>query len=266
VSRGAGTADDPVATQTEAVVGVLDVALPARQVLAVARYGSAVTGGLRPDSDLDLFGVLARRLTDDEKRALVTGLVPISSRAERPASWRPVELTLVVHDEVRPWRYPPRFEFQYGEWLREDLVGGNLAPWPALNPDVALLLAMVRARCVAVRGAHPAELFDPVPQQDLVRAIVDELPSLMADLESDTRNVLLTLARMWITVATGEITSKDAAAAWALERLPAARLVLERARAGYLGVVDDRWDDASAVRSAAEAMRDRIWSAAAPSP
>jgi hypothetical protein len=117
-----------------------------------------------------------------------------------------------------------------------------------------------------VRGPYPAELFDPVPQQDLVRAIVDELPSLMADLESDTRNVLLTLARMWITVATGEITSKDAAASWALERLPAARDVLERARAGYLGIVDDRWDDASAVRSAAEAMRDRIWSAAAPSP
>jgi hypothetical protein len=51
---------------------------------------------------------------------------------------------------------------------------------------------------------------------------------------------------MWLTVATGRIASKDAAATWALERLPAAsRVALERARGGYLGSVEDRWDDGS---------------------
>jgi hypothetical protein len=59
--------------------------------------------------------------------------------------------------------------------------------------------------------------------------MADELPSLVADLESDTRNVLLTLARMWTTVATGRIVSKDAAAAWALERLPPSARARSRA-------------------------------------
>jgi hypothetical protein len=265
VSDAAGTAGDPVAAQTDAVVSALEAALPPAVLVGLALYGSAVTGGLRPDSDLDLFGVLSRRLTDDEKRDLVSGLTPISSRQDRPISWRPVELTLVVRHEVRPWRYPPRFDFQYGEWLRDQLVAGDLAPWPPVNPDVAVLLTMVRATGVPVRGPQPADLLDPVPHGDLVRAVADELPPLLADLEADTRNVLLTLARMWVTVATGRITSKDDAANWAAERLaPWERALVERARDGYLGTVDDRWEEMDVARATAETLAGRIRAGARP--
>lgn len=69
------------------------------------------------------------------------------------------------------------------------------------------------------------------------------MPDLLAELDTDTRNVLLTLARIWTTLATGEIRSKDAAADWALARLPAGhRPVLAHARAVYLGDEDERWD------------------------
>jgi streptomycin 3"-adenylyltransferase len=96
-----------------------------------------------------------------------------------------------------------------------------------------------------VFGPPPAEVLDAVPHDDLVRAIVDGIPDLLDDLGPDTANVLLTLARIWTTVATGEIRAKDAAADWVLERLPAEhRPVLERARAVYLGdAEDERWDD-----------------------
>ena len=258
---------DAVRLQSDAVVGVLDAVLDAGTLVGAARYGSSVVGGLRPDSDLDLFGVLARRLTDDEKRALVAALVPISWRPLRPVGWRPVELTLVVRDDVRPWRYPPRFDFQYGEWLRDELVSGDLAPWPSTNPDVAMLVTMVRASSVALRGPHPAELLDPVPHADVVRAILDELPSLWADLDTDTRNVLLTLARMWFTVVTGEIAGKDAAASWAGERLsPASAELVERARNGYLGSIEEKWDDVQAARATADELADRIRQAGSVAP
>lgn len=259
MSRGEGGPGDPVEEQTDAVLRVLDAVLPAGALVAAARYGSAVDGGLQPDSDLDLFGVLDRRLTDKEKRGLVAGLVPISVRPARPRTWRPVELTLVVHHEIRPWRYPPRLDFQYGEWLRESLVGGNLAPWPPTNPDVAVLVAMVRGAGRPLRGPAPVDLLDPVPRADVTRAMLDELAPLVDDLGSDTRNVLLTLARMWSTVVTGEIRNKDAAASWAIERLPAVhRPLLERARAAYLGETDDHWHDPASVGSVADALVDRI--------
>jgi len=70
------------------------------------------------------------------------------------------------------------------------------------------------------------------------------IPDLMADLDSDTRNVILTLARVWATLATGEILPKDAAAEWVMARLPAGHEpVLARARAIYLGDAPEQWDD-----------------------
>ncbi|HEX2194563.1 MAG TPA: DUF4111 domain-containing protein, partial [Candidatus Limnocylindria bacterium] len=79
---------------------------------------------------------------------------------------------------------------------------------------------------------------------DLQRAMVEELDGLLADLVPDTRNVLLTLARMWCTLDTGQMRSKDAAAEWAMERLPAGhRAVLERARHGYQAGGDEAWTE-----------------------
>ena len=68
--------------------------------------------------------------------------------------------------------------------------------------------------------------------------------------------MLLTLARIWCTLASGEIRAKDAAAAWALERLSEEhRPALAHARAGYLGAEDDRWDELGGdVRQLAEQM------------
>jgi predicted nucleotidyltransferase len=113
---------------------------------------------------------------------------------------------------------------------------------PAPHPDLAIALAQARAIGVALLGPPPRELLDPVPEADLRRALRDVLPALLADLRGDERNVLLTLARMWHTAATGAFAAKDAAAAWAAARLPT-RLATWLALAGraYVGEIEDDW-------------------------
>jgi streptomycin 3"-adenylyltransferase len=232
---------DPLADQTRAAIAVLTDTL-GDVLLGAYRFGSAEAGGLHPESDLDLFGVIARRTTADERRRLIDRLIPLSRRGQRPAEWRPVELTLVVRDEVVPWRWPPRLDVQYGEWLRAAFDAGELAPWPVENPDVAMLITMVRRHGRSLVGPPADDLLDPVPAADLRRALRDEVEPLLADLEGDTRNVLLTLSRMWLTAATGEMLSKDAAAAWAAARLPeAGASVLRRAADAYLAGGDEGW-------------------------
>ncbi|GAA3142974.1 hypothetical protein GCM10010466_37440 [Planomonospora alba] len=101
-------------------------------------------------------------------------------------------------------------------------------------PDLALLITTVLTGGRALTGPPPAQVLDPVPHADPVRAGVAGVPGLLDDLEDDTRNVVLTLARVWTTLATGEIRPKDAAD-WALTRLPPEhRPVLEHARELYL--------------------------------
>ncbi|MDN3023361.1 aminoglycoside adenylyltransferase family protein [Streptomyces sp. S.PB5] len=206
-------------------------------LLAVHLHGSATLAGLRPHSDLDFMVVVRRPTTRDERRSLVKELLT------RPLGPRPVELIVVVQGDIRPWRYPPTCEFLYGEWLREDYERG-MVPAPEPSPDLAPLLTMTLRGNATVYGPPPAELLDPVPPADLRHAIVEGIPQLIADLDGDTRNVLLTLARIWTTLATGDIRSKDVAADWVLPHLPAEhRPVLAHARAVYLGDEQERWDD-----------------------
>ncbi|MFB4317204.1 aminoglycoside adenylyltransferase family protein [Actinomadura sp. 21ATH] len=225
-------------TQTERVVRLAHEVL-GPNLIGLYRHGSAVLGGLRATSDIDVLAVVRRPVTAGERRALVGGLLPISGMND---PLRPVEFTAVVRSAVRPWRYPPECEFQYGEWLRAEYERGHV-PAPEPGPDLAPLLTMVLAGNSALYGPPPGEVLDPVPHEDLRRGITAGVPELLAELDDDTRNVVLTLARIWTTLATGEIRSKDAAAAWAIAHLPEEhRPVPSHARAVYLGTEAERWD------------------------
>ena len=201
----------------EVVVIVRD--LLGEALIGAYLHGSAVLGGLRPTSDIDVLAVISRPTTEPERHALVDRLLDISGRRARRGPGRPIELTILVQSDVRPWRHPPRVEFLYGEWRRDDYEGGFVPgpePMADLGPEIALTLAGNRS----LAGPPPADVLDPIPDADLRRAITAGVPSLIDDLDSDTRNVLLTLARVWATLETKEISSKDQAAAWALHRVP----------------------------------------------
>lgn len=205
-------------------------------------HGSSVLGGLKPASDVDVLVVSERSMDGQERRVLLDGLLKISGA---PTGARPLELTVVVQSEVRPWRFPPTCDFLYGEWLREDFEA-NGAPQPEPMPDLALLIAMVLAGNRPLTGPPPAQVLDPVPRTDLVRASLEGIPGLLADLDGDTRNVVLTFARIWFTLVTGELGSKDTAADWALAQLPPEhRPVLTHARELYLNrrYSEESWSD-----------------------
>jgi streptomycin 3"-adenylyltransferase len=225
-----------------------------RAPVAAILSGSAVEGGLRPLSDVDLLVVVEDAPDAAARVRLAAALMTVSGRYGAGGSPRPLDVTLVVRGDVVPWRYPPTRAFAYGEWLRAAYEAGA-GPAPGPHPDLAIVLAQARAIGVALLGRPPRELLGPVPEADLRRALRDALPALLADLRGDERNVLLTLARMWHTAATGAFAPKDAAAAWAAARLPADLATwLELAGRAYVGEAEDDWRD-HRVRAAVVAER-----------
>ena len=113
-------------------------------LLGVYLFGSWVTGGLRPDSDIDLLTVTTRSLSLAERQRLVGFLLQFSGRRATVAPGRPLEVTSIVIDDVVPWVYPPACDFLYGEWLRDEFVDGR-TPERRTNPDLAVVLAMLSA-------------------------------------------------------------------------------------------------------------------------
>lgn len=215
-----------------------------KDLLGVYLYGSSVYGGLQKYSDIDLFVVSERATQEQEKKHLAQNLLQISGIYMK-SQQLPIELTLVVKSEINPWHYPPNFDFQYGEWLRKEFENGIIEPWPSkVMPDLALLITQILLAHETLVGAKPNQLLSSVPYSDFILATKAALQSLMADLLNDTRNVLLTSARIWSTLATDTIRSKPVAALWVMNYLPEAyRPVLERARSICIGEVDEYWND-----------------------
>lgn len=234
-------------------------------------HGSAVAGGLRAQSDLDLLAVVARDVSAAERRQLLDALLRLSAHfPPRPGEGRPLELTVMTRPDLRPLADPPRAAFLYGEWLRAGFEAGA-APAPVASADLLLVLAQARQRALSLFGPAAAELLPAIAAADVRRAMRDALPALLADFSGDERNVLLTLARMWRTAVVGDFVGKEVAALWASERLegPIAE-TLRAARAGYLGMAEDDWSGprqaeakAAADRLGAEVRARLAWSPSA---
>ncbi|WP_087107114.1 aminoglycoside adenylyltransferase family protein [Halomonas citrativorans] len=212
-------------------------------IIGIYLFGSAVVGGLRHESDVDILVAVSRPPGLWQRKSLVARLMDVSGAIGNSQTIRPLELTVVTISDVVPWQFPPRAEFVYGEWLRAQFEAGNV-PEPARDPDLAIVLKKVRDNSLSLYGRSAAEVFEPVPMADIQKAIRDSLPSLLNHIEGDERNVILTLSRMWLTAATGNIAPKDVATMWAEQQAPAAHAaLLKYAREGYLGRGNDWWED-----------------------
>lgn len=217
-------------------------------LLGVYLYGSSILGGLQKYSDIDLFVVSNRATIHKEKTKLVTDLLQISG-IYMQSKKLPIKITIVEKSKINPWHYPPKFDFQYGDWLRKEFESGNIEPWPTNEmPDLALLVTQVLLASKTLAGINPEQALCKVPYKDFIIATTDALSNLMSEVDSDTRNVLLTLARSWSTIKTDAIRSKPAAANWAINCLPEKYIhVMKRAKSICTGETEEYWDDIQAL-------------------
>ena len=222
---------DAVEEQSEAAVDAIRRALADAEIVGLYLYGSAVAGGLRPDSDLDLFVVTDRRLTTDEKARIVAGLLPVSGRKTRPPEWRPLEVTVVAQPKVRPWHYPPRVELQFGEWLRDSFLSGAVEPEPAETPGSRRADhdgAAERQGAHRSGGDRPSRRCSagrPRARHARWRAVPDGRPRRRHSQRPPT------LARIWTTVATGRTGPRTRPPSGSCHGCPSHRPTLARCRA-----------------------------------
>lgn len=226
-------------TQINQVISTAE-ALFEVQMLGMYLYGSATMNGLRTHSDIDILIITEWEMSDAARETLTKRLLSVSGRAGC-AGKRPLEVAVVNHNDIVPLRFPLKCEYMYGEWLREEMEAGQY-PQTFLDPDITVLLWQARKSCITLKGAECEKLIPPIPFYEVRKAIQFSLPALISGFTGDERNVLLTLSRMWFTLETEEITSKDIAAEWVIPKLPAKfSPLLHTAKEAYLGNLSDEW-------------------------
>lgn len=182
------------------------------QLTAIYLYGSSILGGLHPDGGLDILIITGEYTAKDMRKELTRRLAAISGEAGNTGR-RTLEVTVVNLNDI------------------------------ADDPETVILLWQARGDSVPLKGPEAAALIPELPAEQIRKAIACFLPELTANVKGNERNVLLTLARMWFTAATGQICTKDTAAAWVLPKLPYHLApLMTTARKAYLGECKDCWD------------------------
>src|SRR5262249_55693684 len=120
-------------------------------LLAVHLYGSALDGGLKPYSDIDLLVTVATAPDAATRQALMFDLLKISAPPGQNKTLRALEVTVVVRSNIVPWLHPARRELQFGEWLRDDIFAGRFEP-AVIDPDLTILLTQARQHSIALTG------------------------------------------------------------------------------------------------------------------
>ncbi|MBL1409045.1 aminoglycoside adenylyltransferase family protein [Sphingobacterium faecale] len=206
-------------------------------LLAIHLYGSAVAGGLKPFSDIDLLVTIDRPMSDDVRTGLMQRFLTCSAQPGTSANKRALEVTVINYSEVVPWKYPPRREMQFGEWLRNDILKG-VVEGAVLDADLCILIKKARISSIPMVGAIASKLFvDDVPNGDFFKTLQSTLSQWNneEDWRGDERNIILTIARIWYSASTGNIGSKEEASGWLMDRIPTNhQFWLAQARRHYL--------------------------------
>ena len=232
-----------ITAQTLAASSILKEILQDK-LLGIYIHGSALGGALKPQSDIDLLTVIKSSLNTEERTKLLAALLQLSGR--HPAqniNERCLEVMFFTQADLTANEFPARADFVYGEWLRDSFEAGEV-PLPNSDPEYTLVLAQAYNEAFSLYGPAAQTLLPYVTSERVKAAMRILLPSLVEALHGDERNVLLTLARMLYTATTGQFTSKDRAAFWAMALLsePSAD-VLSYAVSAYLGAITDNWSE-----------------------
>jgi predicted nucleotidyltransferase len=193
-----------------AVGGYIDelVSVLAERTDLVAAYllGSAAYGGYEQGrSDVDVIAVMSGALSLDEKQELVAAIEELECPARK--------LELVVYSRDEAARETPSFELNLNTGESVAFTPGEESPhWFALDRAVA------EKHALALRGPEWSVLFVPVPREQLLEAFATALEWQERD-DPLGRSSLLNACRIWMWLDTGEVVTKQEAAAWLRNRV-----------------------------------------------
>lgn len=77
-------------------------------LVGIYLYGSAVMGGLRINSDVDILVITNQSLSEKTRRNLTNRLMLISGKIGNIKDMRPLEVTVINQKDIVPWHFPPQ--------------------------------------------------------------------------------------------------------------------------------------------------------------
>ncbi|GCE07951.1 aminoglycoside adenylyltransferase domain-containing protein [Dictyobacter aurantiacus] len=220
-------------------------------LLGVYLVGSAALGGFVPGrSDLDIQGVCARHLRQEEKEQLAALL----AHPALPCPTRGCELVIYQKDAIAASTSTVGFELNLNSGPQMPLhvtydAKDESPHWFFFDRAIA------REHGIALFGPPPQNLFGVIPRAWLIEAVLISL-RWYTDYDETGYASVLNACRGWCFVEENQVRSKKDAVAWATTRVDEGGL-LRQALALHAGTTDEKLD-AARVRRLLDMIQRRV--------
>ena len=211
-------------------------------LIGVYLHGSLAMGCFQPArSDIDALVITDAVLTLATKRHLIEDILLISK------SPHPIEISFVSQAQLHPWRYPCPYDLHFSEDHRErltaDLANDMWRKWndnEFTDPDLAVHVAVTRARGICLDGPPATDILPDVPAADYLSALRFDLVDYEHLCATNPVYCILNCCRVLAYQRVGAILSKAEGGAYGLEHLPARyHAIITTALTVYQGEIDD---------------------------
>ena len=183
-------------------------------------HGSAVMGCFNPGkSDLDLIVVVNEPVSDTVKKDFMDMVVELNESA--PA--KGLELSVVTRNVCDPFVYPTPFELHFSvahlSWYRND-PDDYIQKMNGTDKDLAAHFTIIRSRGQCLYGDPMDEIFSPVPRDDYMDSIRNDIAEAVDEIGDNTMYLTLNLARVLAYKEEDLVLSKKEGGNWALMNTP----------------------------------------------
>ena len=190
-------------------------------LVGIYLHGSAVMGCFNPEkSDIDLIIVVDRPMTDAEKRAFMEMVVFCNGMAPEKG----IEMSVVRKCVCAPFVYPTPYELHFSaghlDWYKED-PDDYIRRMNGDDKDLAAHFTIINHRGKCLYGAPIREVFAPVPADDYMDSIWEDISNAEEEIAAYPLYLTLNLARVLAYKEEGLVLSKKEGGEWATDRLPA---------------------------------------------
>lgn len=185
--------------------------------ISTGRWPLAASPGRR--GDIDFLVVVNAPLAQGEKEALIRVLLELDGEAP-PKGF---EMSVVLRDACRPFRYPTPFELHFSNThkarARADL-SAYCRDMHGVDPDLAAHCTVIRRVGETLWGEPIATAFGEVPREAYVDSILGDVGDAARDIADNPVYITLNLCRVLAYLRDGQVLSKRQGGEWGLSHLP----------------------------------------------
>jgi predicted nucleotidyltransferase len=185
-------------------------------------HGSLALGGFQPArSDIDMIVTTGEQMSIESKCAIIELLLRVSKFPS------PVDVWVLVEQDIVPFRQPLPFAMHYSEALREayeqELRVGTWQRWseqPQYDPHLAIYLTVLYRKGIRLSGIPIVEAFPVVPEQTFRDALIASFQEQREHRLRDLVAFVLNACRVYAYLRDGALLSKDEGGTWGFANLP----------------------------------------------